>query len=287
MQFAHASGQFHFLSAIMAERKRSIAGCSSSSASKESKRQVTVATCEKWQREFDHSYQTLLWLRYDVDAANKSLVDTLWCEVCRTYQTKIQFKRNFSAVWVTGSANHRSSNIVDHSKSEQYTACMEFMHIDSTKARNEPIESYTPIASSMLRMEDSEKEKMKQKLEICYVLAREGIAFLKYTAFHSLAERQGVNIGSSYKGAETFTHFIAESQRQSFLQSMSTTKFFSFLMDGSTDAGNTEVELVLVLYCKRGDVAHEVRSCTRYLAVVSPTHSNADDLIDCLGRALS
>lgn len=99
-----------------------------------------------------------------------------------------------------------------------------------------------------------------------------------------------MNIGSSYKGAvcaKTFMHFIAESQRQSFLQSMSTTKFFSFLMDGSTDAGNTEVELVLVLYCKRGDVAREVRSCTHYLAVVSPTHSNADDLIDCLGRALS
>ena len=86
VQFAHASGQFHFLSAIMAEQKRSVSGCSSSSASKQSKRQVTVATCEKWQREFNRSYQTLLWLHYDVDAANRSIVDTLWCEVCRIYR---------------------------------------------------------------------------------------------------------------------------------------------------------------------------------------------------------
>ena len=57
-------------------------------------------------------------------------------------------------------------------------------------------------------------------------------------------------------------------------------------MDGSTDAGNTEVELVLVLYCTKDDVAREIRSCTRYLAVVSPTHSNAGGLIDCLGQAL-
>ena len=141
----------------------------------------------------------------------------------------------------------------------------------------------------MFIAEVSVKEKMKRKFEICYVLAREGIAFLKYLTFHALAESQGVNIGSSYQGADcakTFTHFIAESQRQAFLPVMSTTKIFSFLMDGSTDAGNTEVELVLVLYCTKDDVAREIRSCTRYLAVVSPTHSNAGGLIDCLGQAL-
>ena len=95
VQFAHVSGQFHSLSAVMAKQKRSGASCSSSSASKQSKRQVSVATCEKWQREFNCSYQTL---RYDVDATNRSLVDPLWCKVCRTYQTKTQFKRNFSAM---------------------------------------------------------------------------------------------------------------------------------------------------------------------------------------------
>ena len=120
VQFAHAASQFHFLSDKMAVRKRR-GTSASSSASKQSKRQVTVSTCEKWQRELDLDYQTLLWLRYDVDAANRSLVNTLRCEVCRTYQAKIQFKRNFSAVWMTGSTNHKRSNIVDHSKSEQHT----------------------------------------------------------------------------------------------------------------------------------------------------------------------
>ena len=57
-------------------------------------------------------------------------------------------------------------------------------------------------------------------------------------------------------------------------------------MDGSTDAGNMEVELVLVLYCQKDDVAHEIRSCTRYLAVVNPTHSNAEGLINSLDKAL-
>ena len=46
------------------------------------------------------------------------------------------------------------------------------------------------------------------------------------------------------------------------------------------------MELVLVLYCCKDDVAREVRSCTRYLAVVKPTHSNAEGLVECLGQAL-
>ena len=79
---------------------------------------------------------------------------------------------------------------------------------------------YAPIARSLLVLDDREKEKIKRKFEICYVLAREGIAFLKYPPFHALAESQGVELGSSYKRADcakTFTHFIAESQRQNFL----------------------------------------------------------------------
>lgn len=56
-------------------------------------------------------------------------------------------------------------------------------------------------------------------------------------------------------------------------------------MDGSTDTANMEVELVLVLYCCKDYVVHESRSCTRYLAVVRPTQSNAEGPIEYLGRA--
>ena len=147
---ACAAGQFSFPVDKMAERKRCGSLGENSSASKRSKRQVTVPTCEKWQREFDRDYQTLLWLRNHVDTANRSLVDTLWCWVCRTYQARIRYKRNFSAVWVTGSTDYKSSNIADHGKSEQHITCMAYMRADSAKARNKPVESYTPIARSLL-----------------------------------------------------------------------------------------------------------------------------------------
>ena len=43
---------------------------------------------------------------------------------------------------------------------------MAYMRADSAKARNEPVESYAPIARSLLRMEDSEKDKMKRKFDV-------------------------------------------------------------------------------------------------------------------------
>ena len=72
--------------------------------------------------------------------------------------------------------------------------------------------------------------------------------------------------------------FIVESLRQSFLQFMSTTKFFRFLIDGLTDAGKHRGG---ASSCTKY-VAREIRSCTCSLAAMSPT---AECLIDCLGQA--
>ena len=54
--------------------------------------------------------------------------------------------------------------------------------------------------------------------------------------------------------AKSFTHYIAQSQRQSFFDSLSTMNFYSFLMDGSTNSRNVEDELVLIQYCTQDAV---------------------------------
>ena len=70
-------------------------------------------------------------------------------------------------------------------------------------------------------------------------MAKENIAFAKYPALLELEERHGVDIGDAYKtkdSAAQFTKYITESQRQDFLDALSSAKFYSFLMDGSTDS---------------------------------------------------
>ena len=272
----------------MAAQKRSACGNLSNSSSKNQKHQVTVATFEKWLRENDREYQTLHWLRCEKDPDDRSLVSTLWYVVCRKYEKRIISLRNYSDAWVKGSTNHKTSNIVDHARSDCHVSAMSHMRTDVSKANNETVETYAPIARMLLKLDDQELGRLRKKFDI-YLLAREGLAFRKYPPIYELENMHGMNLGASYKGsdsAQVFTHFIAEAQRKQFLDTFSEVRFFSFMMDGSVDAGNVENELVILLYSKCDDEAKEMKSCVRYWDIVQPAQSNADGLVASLCEAM-
>ena len=166
---------------------------------------------------------------------------------------------------------------------------MAYLKVDLAKANNKSVTSFSPIGHSLKNMDASTKERMKRKFDIYYVMAKEGVAFSKYPALYDLESRHDVDVGVAYKNdvsAKSFTHFIAQSQCDSFVHSLSNSHYFSFLMDGTTDSGKVEDELVVVLYCKQDDVVKEIRACARYLSVVTPNKADTDGLVDCLKEAL-
>ena len=75
---------------------------------------------------------------------------------------------------------------------------MRHLQADHAKAAKQPISTYAPIARSLLNLEASVKAKMKRKFDICYLMAKEGMAFEKFPALHELLYRHGVSIGSNY-----------------------------------------------------------------------------------------
>ena len=93
---------------------------------------------------------------------------------------------------------------------------MNRVRIESAKTSNLPITTYSPIARSLLAMDESVGSRMK--FDIGYMMAKEGMAFKKYPIMHALEERHGVDIGFSYKSppsAKMFTHYIAQNQCES------------------------------------------------------------------------
>ena len=271
------------LARAMSRRKRS-ADTAATTSSK--KRKVTITTFNKWKTQFDRDHNMVSWLRCDVSKEDKTLVEFLHCEACKKHEGAITGMKSFSKAWITGSSNQKTSNIFDHATSEQHRAAMVRVRADAARASNQPVTSYCPIARSLLVMDEAVQRRMKKKFDICFVMAKESLG---YPALHALEERHGVDLGFAYKtdvSAQTFTHYIAEAQRQSFLNKLSTSNFYSFLMDGSTDAGNVEDELVLVQYCTQDDTPQEMRSCVRYLSLEVPSKANADGLIKCVGNAL-
>ena len=78
--------------------------------------------------------------------------------------------RKYSSVWITGSYNHRTNNIVDHAQSEQHKASMDHMHTAVAKAKSIPIVSYSPLARSLMTLNTQEKTRLMKKFDILYFL---------------------------------------------------------------------------------------------------------------------
>ena len=256
-----------------------------SGPSKKSKRQVSLSTFKKWQAQLEREHQTMTWLRCDTDESNPTLVDTLWCHACRTNEAKIIGMKNYSSVWISGSTNHKTSCVTGHASSDQHKAAMNH----TRKASGMPMMEYSPIARGLLNMDKSAQDRIKKKFDICYVMGKECLAFAKYPALHELEVRHGVDLGQAYKtkdSAKVFSHYIAEGQRQKLLESLSVSRFYSFLMDGSTDKGNVEDELIVILYSTKDTAAEEVKTHARFFSLQEPKKADADGLIECLGRAL-
>ena len=99
---------------------------------------------------------------------NRLVIVTLYCEVGRRLEDHIQGMGNFSLAWLEERAKGSG-----HAHFLIHTDC--------------------PFV-----LDEHEKKRMEHAFEMCYVLAREGLAFLMYPLFHALAERQGVGLGTSY-----------------------------------------------------------------------------------------
>ena len=131
---------------------------------------------------------------------------------------------------------------------------------------------------------------MRNKFDLCYLMAKEGIALEMFTALCEVEARHKVDLGHAYRNAPSaklFTHYIAEAQRQHFLSDLSHRKFYSFLMDGSTDAGKIEQELVVLLSCVIDDITREMKSHARFFCVAPVQTADANGLVKCLSQCLS
>ena len=255
---------------------------------KASKRQVTKSTFDKWQQEYERDHQTLSWLRCDLER-DKRHVATLYCAVCKKYEDRLQSLKSFSRAWITGSTNHKVSNVLDHAASEVHKVAMTRKRADDAKASGGSAMLSSTIGRCLATLDSETRARMERKFDLCYVMAKQSIPFAKYSALIELEQRHEVDIGRAYNTADSarlFTSFIAKSQRQGFLNSLHGEGFFSLLMDGSTDAGNVEDELIVLVHCHMDDTEQEMITTSRFLSLHNPQNATASGLLECIGEAM-
>ena len=120
-------------------------------------------------------------------------------------------------------------------------------------------------------------------------MAIEKISFRKYPQLCELEARHGIAIGSAYTNeiaCKSFTHFIAESQRRQLFEKLTQAKFFSLLIDGSTDKGNVDDEVFMVVWCVSSSADKKMHTRTTYFHICRPKTMDANGLFLSLKSAL-
>ena len=89
------------------------------------RRKVKLETYKKWVKQYDSEFQTVSWLDCETSVeAGSRVVTELKCRVCARFRSKIIGKKNFSDKWINGAESVRTTNVVDHAKSNQHTHAM-------------------------------------------------------------------------------------------------------------------------------------------------------------------
>ena len=83
-----------------------------------------------------------------------------------------------------------------------------------------------------------------------------------------------------------FVHYIAEEKRKDLLQTLAKGKKFSLLMDGSTDTGNIDNEILLVVWCDPDGSDEKVHTRMDFLTVSRSQSVTARGLFQVLEGCL-
>ena len=111
-------------------------------------------------------------------------VSRLRCSVCTRFMDKISSSKNFSAAFIDGTTNLRTSSFKDNAKSDVHGRAMILLR----KGHSTDIREYAPIARSLYSMDESAEKKILRKFDIAYMIAKEGMAFVKLKPLCQLEE---------------------------------------------------------------------------------------------------
>ena len=250
------------------------------------KRLVTIKTVEKWVAENDKELDTSLWLKYEKDG--RDTVVLLKCAVCVEFEARLVGMRNFRSTFIEGTPNLRTTSFKDHAKSDMHARAM--MLFKKKQAGPSNASSCPPIIQLIQNLDAETEARVKRKFDIAFFICKENLSFLKMGSLCELQTRHGVDLGEGYKNNKActeFAHYIAEDQLSILKKVLADAKFISIQADGSTDSGNSENELFLVVSFEANSNDRKVHVRSRFLAVQEIKRANAEGLFQCFKNAMS
>ena len=108
-------------------------------------------------------------------------------------------------------------------------------------------------------MADHDKTTLQNRFNSSYYLAKSERPYSDFPGLLELQEKNGVKYRASYcneRAAANFVDVCGEILKETLVDDLLSAKYYSVLMDGSTDASVTEQELIYVLYLSKNGRPH-------------------------------
>ena len=196
--------------------------------------------------------------------------------------------RNYNSTFVEGTTNTHASSFKEHASTEMHKCAM----ILYKKEHSTNVCNYAPIARALLlpSMDELTRARLKRKFEIAYLIAKEKMSFKKMKTLCDLEERHGVDIGGSYHNdhaCATFVEFIGADLRHQLRKDINKVRFFSIQVDSSTDCGNIDEELFMVLFFDGLSEDGKVIVRDKFFAVRQLCRGTGQGLYDCFKQAMA
>ena len=99
-------------------------------------------------------------------------------------------------------------------------------------------------------LDDETKSRMEKLFNTAHYVAKEGLAFKKFTGLCDLQEKDGLDIGNNYRNEIKCKEFVSSiaAIEQKYAKEIGDPRFLCVLADGATDKSVTEQLTVFVCY---------------------------------------
>ena len=212
------------------------------------------------------------WLSYNADS------NTMQCTYCKKYEDEIltntkmrQFTKETSMI--DGSANFRKSVITDHEVSKYHMKATD-LH-DAERQQVSATVGQSAAGKALIQLKEKERNHLRLKFRNVHALCKHNRPLSDYSWMTDLDEAKGYEVGSTYRNNQAgsvFMDYIADIEQENVVKTIKDSNFFSITMDGSTDIGTVEQEILYVRTVLKGEIT------SKFLKIDEPESTSSQNL---------
>ena len=192
---------------------------------------------------------------------------SMTCSVCTEVygNTKVGSSNLKSQhTFLTGCTNRRVSAVTDHETSKYHLQAVERT---SAKQSTDKEVKKSNAGKALNMLQQANPHRMAYLFRNEHAVAKQNKPLTDYKWLCDVDGAKGLDVGDTYmneKAALSFLNCISETEKKKTAEILKQAKFFSFLMDGSTDISSDEQEVIYVRVAEKGRVTE------RFLAIGTP-----------------